>query len=157
VEVVASADAVDSSVVEVLGAVALVVADISAAEVQWLAAVTDAAEQEPGRVDTVVVRLGNEVVVAAVVVVAVVAAVVVAAVVAAEPVEPFEPPAFSSFSSQCYEPAVADAASMSRRRCIPRMTLRIGKETLLIALPSVAAFSANLGAHWAFVASINAH
>ena len=130
---------------------------------QWLAAGTDAAEQELGRVDTVVVRLGDEVVVAAaaaaaavvVAVVAAVAVVAVAAVVVAAPVEPFEPPAFSWFSFRCYVPAVEDAASMSRRHCIPRMTLRIGTETLLIALPSVVIFSANLGAHWVFVASIN--
>ena len=125
---------------------------------QWLAAGTDAAEQELGRVDTVVVRLGDEVVAAAaavVVVVAAVAVVAVAAVVVAAPVEPFEPPAFSWFSFRCYVPAVEDAASMSRRHCIPRMTLRIGTETLLIALPSVVIFSANLGAHWVFVASIN--
>ena len=84
-------------------------------------------------VDTEVVRL--ELVVAAA------AAVVAAAVVAAaEPVEPIEPPAFSWSSFRCYEPTVEDAASVSRRHCTPRMILRIGREILLIALPSVAAF-----------------
>ena len=61
------ADVVDNSVVEVLGEVALVVDDTSAAAVQWFAAGNDAVEQEPGQVDTVGVRLGEAVAVVVVI------------------------------------------------------------------------------------------
>jgi hypothetical protein len=162
-EAVASVDVADSLAAAVPVEAAPVADGKLLAEALYFAAATDAVVRGAGKADTDFVLLADEVVVAAAavvvgaVVVAAVAAVVGGVDVAAVPVEPFEPLAFSSFSFRYYEQVAAVAASMSMRRCTPRTTSRIGKETLLIAWPSVVAFSTNPVARWAFVASIDGH